>query len=87
MRLAVRVGQDGLTRTVRRHDVEAEGTASAARGRPLQPQRCQGQHISTSAHQHISTSAHQHISTSAHQYISIFAKQNAATFDSGSICE
>ncbi|KJV35869.1 hypothetical protein VI01_00005 [Pantoea sp. SM3] len=71
MRLAVRVGQDGLTRTVRRHDVEAEGTASAARGRPLQSQRCQGQHISTSAHQHIS----------------IFAKQNAATFDSGSICE
>ena len=33
-RLAVRVGQDGLTRTIRRHNVEAEGTASAARGRP-----------------------------------------------------
>ena len=34
MRLSVRVGQDGLTRTVRRHDVEADGTASAARGQP-----------------------------------------------------
>ncbi|KJV49757.1 hypothetical protein VH86_04580 [Pantoea sp. BL1] len=34
MRRAVRVGQDGLTRTIRRHDVEAEGTALAARGRP-----------------------------------------------------
>ncbi|KJV49414.1 hypothetical protein VH86_05930 [Pantoea sp. BL1] len=34
MQLAVRLGQDGLTRTVRQHDVKADGTASAARGRP-----------------------------------------------------
>lgn len=34
MRQAVRVGLDGRTRTIRRHDVEGEGTALAARGLP-----------------------------------------------------
>ncbi|ORM68082.1 hypothetical protein HA51_16795 [Pantoea rwandensis] len=44
MRQAVRVGLDGLTRTVVRHDVAAEGTAQRREDGPWWQQRCCGPH-------------------------------------------